>query len=99
MCYSKLKMFPGCPDSWRCTLLMDAMDHIHQSSCVRFKEWTSEPNKIHIFLNPERYKFNAHMAQNSLTLSVSQTALFLQHLFLFHLSSLQLACVCVCANK
>jgi len=33
---------------------MEAMDHYHQVSCVRFKEWTGEPNKVHIFLNPER---------------------------------------------
>ncbi|XP_059471734.1 hatching enzyme 1.2-like [Neocloeon triangulifer] len=42
----------GCPDSWRCAILMEAMEHYHQISCVRFKEWSGEPSKIHIFVNP-----------------------------------------------
>ncbi|XP_069687581.1 meprin A subunit beta-like [Periplaneta americana] len=32
---------------------MRAMDHYHQHSCIRFKEWTGEANYVTVFFNPE----------------------------------------------
>ncbi|XP_033608439.1 meprin A subunit beta isoform X3 [Cryptotermes secundus] len=32
---------------------MKAMDHYHQHSCIRFKEWTGEQNYVNIFFNPD----------------------------------------------
>jgi hypothetical protein len=44
----------GCPESPQCEILMKAMDHYHQHSCIRFKEWTGEKDYVNIFFNPDR---------------------------------------------
>ncbi|XP_039298909.1 meprin A subunit beta isoform X2 [Nilaparvata lugens] len=41
----------GCPESPQCEILMKAMDHYHLKSCIRFKEWSGEPNYVQIFFN------------------------------------------------
>ncbi|XP_071438612.1 meprin A subunit beta-like [Hetaerina americana] len=43
----------GCPDSPQCEILMKAMNHYHKKACVRFKEWTGEPNSVNIFFNSD----------------------------------------------
>ncbi|XP_054276282.1 meprin A subunit beta-like [Macrosteles quadrilineatus] len=43
----------GCPDSPQCEILMRAMNHYHARSCIRFKEWTGEPNYVDIFFNSD----------------------------------------------
>ncbi|GLH06597.1 Dorsal-ventral patterning protein tolloid, partial [Gryllus bimaculatus] len=43
----------GCPESPQCEILMKAMEHYHQKSCVRFKEWTGERDYVKIFFNPD----------------------------------------------
>ncbi|CAG2065750.1 unnamed protein product, partial [Timema podura] len=34
-------------------MLMKAMRYYHDHTCVRFKEWTGEPNRIDIYFNPD----------------------------------------------
>uniref|UniRef100_A0A1B6ECD0 Metalloendopeptidase n=2 Tax=Clastoptera arizonana TaxID=38151 RepID=A0A1B6ECD0_9HEMI len=43
----------GCPDSPQCEILMKAMSHYHQKSCVRFKEWSGEDNFVEVFYNQD----------------------------------------------
>ncbi|XP_046384884.1 meprin A subunit beta-like [Ischnura elegans] len=43
----------GCPDSPQCEILMKAMNHYHKRACIRFKEWTGEPNSVNIFFNAD----------------------------------------------
>nr|CAD7406196.1 unnamed protein product [Timema cristinae] len=43
----------GCPSSAQCEMLMKAMRYYHDHTCVRFKEWTGEPNRIDIYFNPD----------------------------------------------
>nr|CAD7202264.1 unnamed protein product [Timema douglasi] len=42
-----------CPSSAQCEMLMKAMRYYHDHTCVRFKEWTGEPNRIDIYFNPD----------------------------------------------
>nr|XP_018909255.1 PREDICTED: astacin-like metalloprotease toxin 5 [Bemisia tabaci] len=37
-----------CPESYKCTIIMDAMDHIMEKTCVRFKEWSGERDFVRI---------------------------------------------------
>nr|CAD7265901.1 unnamed protein product [Timema shepardi] len=41
----------GCPQSPQCGILMKAIDHYHEVSCVRFKEWTGENDVVDVFFN------------------------------------------------
>nr|CAD7455091.1 unnamed protein product [Timema tahoe] len=41
----------GCPQSPQCKILMKAIDHYHEVSCVRFKEWTGENDVVDVFFN------------------------------------------------
>ncbi|XP_026282965.2 meprin A subunit beta-like, partial [Frankliniella occidentalis] len=43
----------GCPESPQCAILMAAMDHYHEHSCIRFKQWTGEDNWVSIFFNSD----------------------------------------------
>nr|CAD7441728.1 unnamed protein product [Timema bartmani] len=43
----------SCPSSAQCEMLMKAMRYYHDHTCVRFKEWTGEPNRIDIYFNPD----------------------------------------------
>ncbi|KAK3930404.1 Meprin A subunit beta [Frankliniella fusca] len=43
----------GCPESPQCAILMAAIDHYHENSCIRFKQWTGEDNWVSIFFNSD----------------------------------------------
>ncbi|CAH0395456.1 unnamed protein product [Bemisia tabaci] len=38
----------GCPDSWRCFLIMTAMHEYTEKTCVRFQQWTGEKDVVTI---------------------------------------------------
>ncbi|CAH0383203.1 unnamed protein product, partial [Bemisia tabaci] len=40
----------GCPSSFQCLTLMDAMSKFSQNTCVRFKEWTGETDYVDLVL-------------------------------------------------
>ncbi|XP_034243672.1 meprin A subunit beta-like isoform X2 [Thrips palmi] len=43
----------GCPESPQCAILMAAIDHYHEQTCIRFKQWTGEDNWVTIFFNSD----------------------------------------------
>jgi hypothetical protein len=46
-------MFPGCPESGQCKLLMEAIEVYCNNTCLRFKEWSGERHHVKVYTNPE----------------------------------------------